>query len=61
MKETCGCTFYKENFKHVETEILTNISNQDCLYGVYDDEDLMDITYGSVDEYNKEDNCRRFV
>ena len=25
-----GCTSYEEKFKHVENEILSNISNHDC-------------------------------
>ena len=25
-----GCTFYDENFKHGESEILSNIRNHDC-------------------------------
>ena len=51
-----GCTSYEEKFKHVDTEILPNISNHDCFYWVYDDEDLKNITYGSVDEDYKEDS-----
>ena len=39
-----GWTSFGEKFKHVETEIFPNISNHDCLYGVYDDKDLMNIT-----------------
>ena len=27
-----------------------------CFHGVYDDEDLMNITYGSVDKDDKEDS-----
>ena len=40
-----GFSSYEENFKHIETEILPNISHHNCFYGVYDDEDLMNITW----------------
>ena len=39
-----GCISSRKILKHAETEILTNISNHDCFYGVYIDEDLMNIT-----------------
>ena len=48
--------FLRRKFKHVETEILPNISNHDCLYEVYDDEYLMIITYASVDEDDKDES-----
>ena len=51
-----GCTSYEEKFKHVQFEILKNISNHNCFYGIYDDEDLVNIAYGSVDEDDKENS-----
>ena len=51
-----GCTSYEKKFKHLETEILINISYYDCFYGVNDDKDLMNITYGSVNEDDEEDS-----
>ena len=51
-----GPSSYEEKFKHIETEILPNISNHDCFYGVYEDEDLMNITHGPVVNDNDTDN-----
>ena len=46
---------YEEKFKHIATEILPNISNHVCFDRVYEDEDLMNITLGPVDD-NDTDN-----
>ena len=43
-----GCPSYEEKLKHVETEILTTISNRDSFYEVYDDEDS-DNDYNMLD------------
>ena len=49
-----GFTSYEEKFKHVETELLTKISSHDCFYGVYYNQDPINMTYGSVDQDDKE-------
>ena len=38
-----GFSSYEEKFKDIETEILPNISNHDCFYGVF--EDLINTAY----------------
>ena len=51
---------YEEKFEHIETEMLPNISHFYCFYGIYDDEDLMNITYGSVDEADIDKSSGKF-
>ena len=55
-----GFSSYEEKFKDIETEILPNISNHDCFYGVFEDEDLMNATYGPVDEDDTDDSSSEF-
>ena len=53
-----GFSSYEEKFKDIETEILPNISNHDCFYGVF--EDLINTAYGLVDEYDTDDSSSEF-
>ena len=55
-----GSSSYEEKFKHIETEILPNISNHDCFYGVYDDEDLMNVTHGPVNDDDTDDSSSEY-
>ena len=47
-------------FKHFETEILPNISNHGCFYGVYEDEDLLNITHEPLDCNDTDDSSREY-
>ena len=62
MKATYRTDFLpmRKSLKIWKLKILPNISNHNCFYGVYEDEDLMNTTYGPVDEGDTDDSSSEF-
>ena len=55
-----GSSSCEEKVKLIETEILPNVSNHDCYYGLYEDQNLINITHGPVDDNDTDDSSREY-
>ena len=55
-----GSSPREDKFKHSETQNLPNILHHNCFYRVCEDDDPLNVTYGSFDEDGTGDSSREF-